>query len=232
MPSHPFYPLGIEVANYVANEWSVITLLAAFAACCASVFAVTSVVVVRIRPTMSRSELLTILWFVLCGCIHTFFEGYYVFNFRSMGNLQSLFGQLWKEYSLSDSRYLTKDPFVLCMESITAICWGPLSFLLAYLIATDSPLRHPLQIIVSLGQLYGDVLYYATSMFDHYIFDIAYCRPEAYYFWGYYFLMNFFWIVIPLALLVSSVKVSAKAVTALKAAELAATKTTRGKKAN
>jgi len=38
-----------------------------------------------------------------------------------MGNLQSLFGQLWKEYSLSDSRYLTKDPFVLCMESITAV---------------------------------------------------------------------------------------------------------------
>jgi hypothetical protein len=68
------------------------------------------------------------------------------------------------------------------------------------MIATDSPLRHPLQIIVSLGQLYGDVLYYATSMFDHYIFDIAYCRPEPYYFWCYYFLMNFFWIVIPLGL--------------------------------
>lgn len=78
------------------------------------------------------------------------------------------------------------------------ICWGPLSFLVAYMVTTDSPLRHPLQIIVSLGQLYGDVLYYATSMFDHYIFDIAYCRPEPYYFWCYYFLMNFFWIVIPL----------------------------------
>jgi len=76
MPAHPFYPLGIEVANYLANEWSVLTLLGAFAACCASVFAVTYVVVMRVRPTMSRGELLTILWFVLCGCIHTFFEGY------------------------------------------------------------------------------------------------------------------------------------------------------------
>jgi len=49
--------------------------------------------------------------------------GYYAYNFKSMGGLQTLFGQLWKEYALSDSRYLTQDPFVLCMESITAVRW-------------------------------------------------------------------------------------------------------------
>ena len=65
------------------------------------------------------------------------------------------------------------------------------------MITTQHPMRYPLQAIVSLGQLYGDVLYYATSMFDHYLMDITYSRPEAYYFWGYYFLMNWFWIVIP-----------------------------------
>lgn len=58
-------------------------------------------------------------------------------------------------------------------------------------------MRHPLQIIISMGQLYGVVLYYATSMFDHYFYDKAYSRPEAYYFWGYYFLTNFFWVLIP-----------------------------------
>lgn len=47
--------------------------------------------------------------------------GYYAYNYRAMGQLQTLFGQLWKEYALSDSRYLTQDPFVLCMESITAV---------------------------------------------------------------------------------------------------------------
>jgi cholestenol delta-isomerase len=56
------------------------------------------------------------------GCIHFFFEGYFAYNFRRMGGMQDLFGQLWKEYSLSDSRYLTQDAFVLCMESITAVC--------------------------------------------------------------------------------------------------------------
>ena len=68
---------------------------------------------------------------------------------------------------------------------------------MAYLITTRHPLRHPLQALVSLGQIYGDVLYYATSMFDLYHKDINYCRPEAYYFWVYYFAMNIIWIIIP-----------------------------------
>jgi len=48
-------------------------------------------------------------------------EGYFAINHKSMGGLQDIFAQLWKEYALSDSRYLTQDPFVLCMETITAV---------------------------------------------------------------------------------------------------------------
>ena len=131
-----------------------------------------------------------------------------------MGGMQDMFGQMWKEYAMSDSRYLTSDPFVLCMETVTAVrkdylrprvgrliwikaLWGPLSFLMVYFIVVSHPLRHPLQMIISLGQIYGDVLYYATSMFDHYHKNLTYCRPEGYYFWVYYFMLNFFWIVIP-----------------------------------
>ncbi|KAL9129480.1 MAG: hypothetical protein Q9217_002076 [Psora testacea] len=114
-----------------------------------------------------------------------------------MAGRQDVLGQMWKEYSFSDSRYLTSDPFVLCMETVTAICWGPLSFIVAFLIMIEHPLRHPLQAMVSLGQIYGDVLYYATSMFDHYHKGLTYFRPEAYYFWCYYIFMNLIWIVIP-----------------------------------
>lgn len=42
-----------------------------------------------------------------------------------------------------------------------------------------------------MGQVYGDVLYYATSLLD-----IEYCRPERYYFWFYYFFFNFIWMVV------------------------------------
>jgi cholestenol delta-isomerase len=38
-----------------------------------------------------------------------------------MSNMQDFFGQLWKEYALSDSRYMTSDPLVLCMESLTVV---------------------------------------------------------------------------------------------------------------
>jgi hypothetical protein len=48
-----------------------------------------------------------------------------------------------------------------------------------------------LQIIISTGQVYGDVLYYATSLLDE-----SYCRPEGYYFWFYYFFFNFIWMVV------------------------------------
>jgi cholestenol delta-isomerase len=75
--------------------------------------------------------------------------------------------------------------------------WGPLCFFVAYLILNQHSLRHPLQLIVCMSHLYGDTLYYATSLYDHYVHGRPYCRPEAYYFWIYYFLMNFIWIVIP-----------------------------------
>jgi cholestenol delta-isomerase len=38
-----------------------------------------------------------------------------------MASKQDLFGQLWKEYALSDSRYMTSDTLVLCMETMTVV---------------------------------------------------------------------------------------------------------------
>lgn len=136
-----------------------------------------------------------------------------------MASAQDLFGQLWKEYALSDSRYMTSDTLVLCMETMTVVSgldqhddspliqlkllWGPLCFAVAYLTATRHSLRHPIQVIVCMSHLYGDTLYYATSLFDH-AHGRPYCRPEPYYFWLYYFFMNFIWIVVPFCMLCSS----------------------------
>jgi cholestenol delta-isomerase len=122
-----------------------------------------------------------------------------------MGGQLDLFGQLWKEYSLSDSRYLTRDAFVVCMETITAAFWGPLAFFSAYAVVAEHPARHAAQLVLSLGQLYGDVLYYATCTFEDIVRNMVYCRPEAFYFWAYYFLCNAFWIVIPTCLMAGSV---------------------------
>ncbi|QSZ28788.1 hypothetical protein DSL72_003293 [Monilinia vaccinii-corymbosi] len=144
------------------------------------------------------------------GCIHLILERYYAVNFATLQGSQHLLAQLWKEYTLSDSRYLTSDAFVMTMESVTAWCWGPLSFLLASFITTDNPFRHPLQIIVSTGQLYGTVLYFGTSTFDFFVHGIEYSRPESYYFYGYYLFLNGIWIVIPVLLIASSVRASGR----------------------
>jgi hypothetical protein len=58
---------------------------------------------------------------ILAGFIHLFFEAYFVVNHESLTGSQELFGQLWKEYSLSDSRYLISDAFLVCMEAVTAV---------------------------------------------------------------------------------------------------------------
>lgn len=39
----------------------------------------------------------------------------------SLAGSQRLFAQLWKEYALSDSRYVTSDPFMLCIETLTVV---------------------------------------------------------------------------------------------------------------
>lgn len=148
-------------------------------------------------PAIPNTQTLTVI--TIGGCIHAFLEGYYVYNFRHMPSMQDLFGQLWKEYSLSDSRYQTQNAFVLCMEAVTSIFWGPLSFILAGMIMLKHPMRHPLQVVISLGQFYGNVLYYGTSLFDHYILDLSYSRPEPAVFWGYFVFCNAFWVVIPLS---------------------------------
>ncbi|EER42495.1 conserved hypothetical protein [Histoplasma capsulatum var. duboisii H88] len=176
--SHPYYPIDAELIGYLANEWSVPFLISIFAGGWAFILGSTLVVLSFVTPKLGKADRVAILWFML---------SYFVANHTRMAPAQDLFGQLWKEYSLSDSRYLTSDPFVLCMETITAL-------------------------IVSIGQIYGDVLYYATSMFDHYYNGLSYCRPEAYYFWCYYFFMNLIWIVIPSYYVVKSMGVMSHAI--------------------
>jgi hypothetical protein len=85
---------------------------------------------------------------------------------------------------------------LLYTHQSTQVIIGPLSFLTAHSILVSSPYRHLLQILVSACQLYGNWIYYPTSLFDSYFRGVEYSRPEATYFWGYFVGMNFalgFW---------------------------------------
>jgi len=50
--------------------------------------------------------------------------GYFILNHDRLAGSQALLAQVWKEYALSDSRYLTSDPFTLCVETVTVVWRG------------------------------------------------------------------------------------------------------------
>ncbi len=55
----------------------------------------------------------------------------------------------------------------MCVESVTAVIDGPLAFAAFYTFVRQSPHRYLIQLIVSLCQLYGDVLYFLTEASQH-----------------------------------------------------------------
>lgn len=63
---HPFYPLGVEIVNYLANEKDVIQLLTSFAALVGSILFIAGFGATRFAPHLKISDQLAILWFVLC----------------------------------------------------------------------------------------------------------------------------------------------------------------------
>jgi cholestenol Delta-isomerase len=195
--SHPFYPLGLDLVGYVEKDLSVTAIFTGFTATVLSLLAATRAYTHSINPKLSGRDQALAVWFVLTGCIHLIIEGYFSLNHMHMPSRTDWLASAWKEYANCDSRYLTADPFVVCMETITAWAWGPLSLLTTYLIANGSPWRHPVQIVVSGGQFYGDVLYFMTNWMDEWYSGISYSRPEALYYWGYFVGMNLIWLVIP-----------------------------------
>lgn len=140
MHAHPYYPLGLEVQDYRENESTLLTIVGTFSIGLTLSLCVILGLAIYRRPSITYGDRLTILWFALCkrqirlsslgpifanvntaGILHCFFEGYFVTHHDRMGPAQDIFGQLWKEYAKSDSRYLVSDSFVVSIETITVV---------------------------------------------------------------------------------------------------------------
>ncbi len=67
--NHPYYPLEVEIASYLANEWSVPVLLGTFAGVCSAVLLTTLLIVNKVHPNLKGSEKAAIWWFVLCESV-------------------------------------------------------------------------------------------------------------------------------------------------------------------
>ncbi|KXJ97503.1 Emopamil binding protein-domain-containing protein [Microdochium bolleyi] len=210
LPQHPYFPESITIPGYVENETSLPMLLASFAGMLGSAILAGNVLALKVNPRLTASSLAVVSWFVTCGCLHLFFEGFFVANHASLASSQHLFAQLWKEYALSDSRYLISDHFMLSVEAVTVLVLGPLCFAGALATALGSSHRHVLRIIVCTAHLFSVSLYYSTSLTGTYLSGQSDSRPEFLYFWVYYVGFNLPWVVVPFSLLVNSVKSIAK----------------------
>ncbi|OTB20487.1 hypothetical protein K445DRAFT_86561 [Daldinia sp. EC12] len=214
-PLHPYYPIGVSIPGYASNEASVPVLLTSLGGMLVFALVGASALALRVNPKLSKTNLIRFCWFVLNGCLHCFFEGYFIFNHDTVASSQNVFAQLWKEYALSDSRYLRSDFFMLSIETITVFILGPLCFANAVAIVRGSPARHALRIVVCVAHLYGVALYYATSLCETYFTGRSHSRPEPQYFWLYYFGFNLPWAIIPAVLLYDSVRTITRAIGAL-----------------
>ncbi|KAF9108013.1 hypothetical protein BGX27_008504 [Mortierella sp. AM989] len=201
---HPYYPINLVLDHYVPNTYTMKdTLTVLFSSFGAITIGALALSYQRRNSTIKGlNNQLTFLWFVKCGFIHLFLEGYFGIYHATLAGDQFPLAQVWKEYSLSDSRYLSSDSFVLIMERITAFAWGPLAFYTAYAMYYRLPTRYIAQLIISLGQLYGCVLYYCTTVFE----GSPHCDPHPYYYYFYFGFFNAFWIVVPLILMYTSSK--------------------------
>ncbi|KAI1417765.1 EBP-domain-containing protein [Hypoxylon sp. FL1857] len=214
-PSHPYYPLGVTVPGYAPNEASVPVLLVALGGMLGFAALGASAAALKVNPNLTKFNIALLCWFVINGCLHCFFEGYFVLNHATIASSQNVFAQLWKEYALSDSRYLTSDFFMLSIESITVFVWGPLCFANAVSIVRGSPARHVLRIVVCIAHLYGVALYYSTTLYETYFTGRSHSRPEFPYFWVYLIGFNLPWVIIPSVLLYDSIETVTGAMKAL-----------------
>ncbi|XP_041037363.1 3-beta-hydroxysteroid-Delta(8),Delta(7)-isomerase [Carcharodon carcharias] len=200
--SHPYWPRDLRLPGYRSNERTVGSILAFLFAVSATLLGATWLLSGRRRgPRLGAARRLAVCWFAVCAFIHGVIEGWFSLKYRQIPGDQAFLSQLWKEYAKGDSRYVTADNFTVCMETITAWTWGPLSLWTVVAFLKNKPYRFVLQLIVSLGQLYGDVLYFYTEYQDGFSHSEV---GHPLHFWFYFVFLNSLWIVIPALLILDA----------------------------
>ena len=192
---HPYAPASLELPGYVPQSRSretILTLFFLFFA--APLMAFTWLLSGRAGAKLNPSDRLCMVWFAISGPIHLIIEGYFALSSDlSQDTSGNLLADVWKEYSKCDSRYIMRDGFVVTMEAFTAFVEGPACFFVVYLLALDHPKRWVWMILTCFGQLYGDILYFATEWYA----GFTHGREDAVYFWFYFVIVNSAWIIFP-----------------------------------
>ncbi|EFJ17679.1 sterol 8,7-isomerase [Selaginella moellendorffii] len=194
------HPYSLAIPGFVAAQLSVVSILGIFATACALVVTL----VWRFSSKLQRLENVErclMCWWAVTGLIHVVLEGYFVFtpDFYKKKEIHYL-AEVCKEYNKGDSRYAARDPAIVTVEAITAVFVGPASLLCVFAIAKEKFYQYPLQLVVSIAQLYGDTVYYGTVFVDGREFS----APGFLYYWFYFMFLNSIWILVPIVIATQS----------------------------
>ena len=198
---HPFYPPNLLLKGYHEMTLPAQSIFMVFGAAVASLIGGVWTLSGGSQKRVSTKERVLACWLMVTAAIHMIIEGYVVVTPDYYQHpADNYLSEAWKEYTKADSRYATRDSFIISMEAVTAFCVGPMCLLAVYGILQSKPWKYPLMVVLSVCQIYGDVLYYGTC----YLEGFVHSRPEMLYFWVYFVLLNALWIVIPGIVLVYS----------------------------
>lgn len=189
---HPYSPASLELPGFVPGSLSQVYILGVFGAVSVAVVGVGWIISGRFKY-LSTVERTLACWWLYTGLVHMVLEGYFVFTpdfFRKT----NFFAEAWKEYGKGDSRYPARDTTTVLLEGITAVIEGPAALLAVFGILYRKSYEHVLPLAISLGQLYGDIMYTLTAYFE----KEAISAPGPVYFWGYLVFMNSIWVVVPI----------------------------------
>ncbi|XP_041349966.1 uncharacterized protein LOC121369152 isoform X1 [Gigantopelta aegis] len=107
-PIHPYYPRDLRLPHYVPNEKSAAELVGVFFGVIGGFMVATWVLASSARTVkFSIPQRIILCWFVMSGIIHSVLEGYFGIYHQTLAGRMTFLGQVWKEYSKGDSRYLS-----------------------------------------------------------------------------------------------------------------------------
>ncbi|XP_027092329.1 probable 3-beta-hydroxysteroid-Delta(8),Delta(7)-isomerase [Coffea arabica] len=214
---HPYVPRDLKLPGFVPAFLPPSTIVGAYLL--ASLLAVSIVWIGSGRiHKISKLDRILMCWWIFTGLTHMVLEGYFVFTPDFYKKTTPVYlAEVWKEYSKGDSRYAARDSGVVSIEGVTVVLEGPFCLLTLFAIATKKSYRYVIQLAISLGQLYGTIVYFLTSYLDGDNFAASW-----FYYYAYYVLANAFWVLIPTAISVHCWK---KICEAIKDQDLKKTKT-------
>ena len=149
-------------------------------------------------PQSERQRRIVILWSLISGFIHIFWEGAWSIAapYLQTPAARHDWRLYWTLYGVADYRYLHADPFVRILELVTGSLVAGLNVWAAYQIWRRRKRAAAMMalLVASVMEVYGTIMYFGSEMLNHWAnVDTA----SFLHTWVMFFGLNALWFVFP-----------------------------------